>query len=68
MRKTWVQDAKETKVPGLIEKMTARNIGRHPQGSKYVVGEPKSGRTDEKGIYFEDPTGRASDSPVRPKS
>lgn len=54
MKITWVQDAKETDVLAIIDEMTTRTANHRPKGSRYVVGEPKSGELDEKGIFFED--------------
>lgn len=53
----WVQDVKKTEVAQTIMRSTANNA-RYIQntGSRYIEGPPISGRSDEAGIYFADPT------------
>ncbi len=58
MRETWVQDATVTDVSSIIMNMTIRNAEYiHNTGSKYITGIPKSGKCNDVGIYFRDPTG-----------
>ena len=56
LKKSWVQDAKESEVGKLISKISLRTGTQNPPGSKYVTGPSKSEVSDEVGIYFQDPT------------
>lgn len=57
MKKTWVQDEKTTEVLSVMMNMIVKNAEYiHDTGSKYITGPSKSGKINEVGIYFIDPT------------
>jgi len=57
MKKTWVQDAKTTEALSIMMDMTVKNAEYiHSTRSKYITGSSKSGKLNEVGIYFVDPT------------
>lgn len=63
---TWVQDVSRSEAEQMIITLTDQlyeesgddeEIGnKTPQGSKYDIGPSKSGKENEVGIYFFDPT------------
>lgn len=57
IKETWVQDIKTTEIIPTMMKL-AENNAKYIQntGSEYITGPSKSGRSDEVGIYFRDPT------------
>jgi hypothetical protein len=56
-RGKWVQDAKTVEVSKLIKIFNERNAQYiQNTGSQYITGPSRSGRSDEIGIYFTDPT------------
>jgi hypothetical protein len=56
MRRTWVQDVKRDDAERSCQMHNEKYITR-PRFSIYTIGESKSGKPDEAGIYLEDPTG-----------
>ena len=57
MKKTWVQDSNTTEVLSVMMKMIESNKDYiHKTGSKYITGRSKSGKSNDVGIYFVDPT------------
>ena len=58
MKKTWVQDSNATEVLSVMMSMIENNKEYiHDTGSKYITGPSKSGKSNDIGIYFVDPTG-----------
>lgn len=57
IREIWVQDVKTTEIEQIMARLKEDNA-RYIQntGSQYITGPSKSGRSDELGIYFRDPT------------
>jgi hypothetical protein len=57
-KRSWLHDAKKSEAPELIRGKTERNYENSPCGSRYETGDSRSGKPDEIGIYFFDPTAR----------
>ena len=56
---SWVQDGEKGKMGHLVEEMNIdvkRGVIKSPKGSGYIAGSPRSGKSEEAGIYFFDPT------------
>ena len=57
IRETWVQDVKTTEIEQIMTRLNEDNAQYiQNTGSQYTTGPSKSGRSDEVGIYFRDPT------------
>ena len=56
--RSWVQDILSEEAEELVMKMQVRNEGKQPKESKYEIGPSRSGKENEVGIYFFDPTAK----------